>query len=339
MDAATGLLYVGNGQYYDPATGRFLTRSTKPNQDNPYTPFDPMGALFAPLGLMALVYGRRKKGSKWAVLLVILSFAVVTGMTLSACGNDNPPVGEFTATGTFNPVTGTATGTLTTSGGTFTGTVVGTPGAPLATPSLTCTQTPTPTSTPWESQYGQAIARAAKEIFSNRDSYYVWGALHTDEAYTNPPPAETPADGFVWNYAVNVKERTEGDIPVVCADIISISYKNAGLELSASYPEWIASGQYSSNPERNVPALLTLLTIQNDWHPPKISDSSPFFELGDMVISQAIGHSAVITEINGARNDASQVFVVQASYTSDPGHITRMSLAEWSGNAGWYGHP
>ena len=25
MDAATGLLYVGNGQYYDPATGRFLT--------------------------------------------------------------------------------------------------------------------------------------------------------------------------------------------------------------------------------------------------------------------------------------------------------------------------
>jgi len=55
-----------------------------------------MGALFAPLGLMALVYGHKKKGSKWAVLLVILSFAVVTGMTLSACGpegndgNGNP---------------------------------------------------------------------------------------------------------------------------------------------------------------------------------------------------------------------------------------------------------
>jgi len=44
-----------------------------------------MGALFAPLGLMALVYGHKKKGSKWAVLLVILSFAVVTGMTLSGC--------------------------------------------------------------------------------------------------------------------------------------------------------------------------------------------------------------------------------------------------------------
>ena len=102
-----------------------------------------MGALFAPLGLMALVYGRRKKGSKWAVLLVILSFAVVTGLTLSGCGNDNPPVGEFTATGTFNPVTGTATGTLTTSGGTFTGTVVGTPGAPLPIPTACATPTPT----------------------------------------------------------------------------------------------------------------------------------------------------------------------------------------------------
>ena len=54
MDAATGLLYVGNGQYYDPATGRFLTRNAKPNQSNPYTPFDPLGALFAPLGLVAL---------------------------------------------------------------------------------------------------------------------------------------------------------------------------------------------------------------------------------------------------------------------------------------------
>ena len=35
MDAATGLLYIGNGQYYDPATGRFLTCDAKPDQTNP----------------------------------------------------------------------------------------------------------------------------------------------------------------------------------------------------------------------------------------------------------------------------------------------------------------
>ena len=38
MDSATGLLYVGNGQYYDPSTGRFLNRSARPNQANPYVP-------------------------------------------------------------------------------------------------------------------------------------------------------------------------------------------------------------------------------------------------------------------------------------------------------------
>ena len=26
LDAATGLIYLGNGQYWDPETGRFLTR-------------------------------------------------------------------------------------------------------------------------------------------------------------------------------------------------------------------------------------------------------------------------------------------------------------------------
>lgn len=31
IDAATGFLYVGNGQYYDPETGRFLNRDAKLN--------------------------------------------------------------------------------------------------------------------------------------------------------------------------------------------------------------------------------------------------------------------------------------------------------------------
>jgi len=40
MDAATGLIYVGNGQYYDPETGRFLTRDAKTpsGNTNPYVP-------------------------------------------------------------------------------------------------------------------------------------------------------------------------------------------------------------------------------------------------------------------------------------------------------------
>jgi len=32
VDAATGLIYIGDGQYYDPATGRFLTRGNSAAQ-------------------------------------------------------------------------------------------------------------------------------------------------------------------------------------------------------------------------------------------------------------------------------------------------------------------
>jgi hypothetical protein len=54
LDATTGLLYVGNGQYYtctalrsvqcrcDPSTGRFLTRNVNPNSANPYVPWNPI---------------------------------------------------------------------------------------------------------------------------------------------------------------------------------------------------------------------------------------------------------------------------------------------------------
>jgi len=54
MDTATGLLYVGNGQYYDPSTGRFLNRNACPDQANPYLPWkqDPASALMAPLAIL-----------------------------------------------------------------------------------------------------------------------------------------------------------------------------------------------------------------------------------------------------------------------------------------------
>lgn len=57
MDVATGLLYVVMGSITlapalrlvqcrcNPSTGRFLTRNAKPNQTNPYVPFDPTGAM------------------------------------------------------------------------------------------------------------------------------------------------------------------------------------------------------------------------------------------------------------------------------------------------------
>jgi RHS repeat-associated protein len=86
LDATTGLLYVGNGQYYDPATGRFLTRNVNPDSANPYVPWNPIGAIVGPLGLIALVFGRKKKGSKAGTFLVLVLVAGSVGMTLAGCG-------------------------------------------------------------------------------------------------------------------------------------------------------------------------------------------------------------------------------------------------------------
>ena len=56
MNVATGLLYIGNGQYYDPASGRFLTRDAQPGVTNPYVPWGahPLGVIVGPLVLAAL---------------------------------------------------------------------------------------------------------------------------------------------------------------------------------------------------------------------------------------------------------------------------------------------
>ena len=70
MDAATGLLYVGNGQYYDPETGRFLTRDAKPNSSNPYVPWDPTGAILGPLGVAALFSHTTRFGIGWKMVVV-----------------------------------------------------------------------------------------------------------------------------------------------------------------------------------------------------------------------------------------------------------------------------
>jgi hypothetical protein len=93
LDAATGLIYIRNGQYYlpgrssghgDPATGRFLTREAKPENANPYVPWDATGAMIAPLGWLAVYYNRRKTGKKWGILLVASLFVITLGINLSA---------------------------------------------------------------------------------------------------------------------------------------------------------------------------------------------------------------------------------------------------------------
>ena len=90
LDTATGLLYVGNGQYYDPSTGRFLTRGVNPDVPNPYVPWNPIGAIIGPLALFSLV-ARRRKSKANPYLLMLLMLVVLPLSVGLACGSAPTP--------------------------------------------------------------------------------------------------------------------------------------------------------------------------------------------------------------------------------------------------------
>ena len=146
MDSATGLLYVGNGQYYDPATGRFLNRNARPNQANPYVPWsgDPLGAMMAPLAVLTVVLGKKKKHGKWEVIIILAVLCFTAGMSLSACTKttQTPPPPPPTQTNP-NPQQGAATQT---------GTAPAATSSPTASPTYGCTPSvaPTPALSPTE---------------------------------------------------------------------------------------------------------------------------------------------------------------------------------------------
>ena len=146
MDAATGLLYVGNGQYYDPATGRFLTRIVNPDSTNPYVPWNPIGAIVGPIGLISLLASRKKKGSKAGTFLVLLLVMMTVGMTLSACGGgggNGESAPSYPTSSSNQPPVDTGPGTSSSS---TTGTA--TPPITLTLPDCpTPIWTPTPTGT------------------------------------------------------------------------------------------------------------------------------------------------------------------------------------------------
>jgi len=110
-DFATGLIYVGNGQYFDPETGRFLTRGVNPNSPNPYVPWDPMMTILGPLGLVSANYARKRIKRVAAVgflalfleacgrILLIVAVIILVAITLNACGTHNAQDGVDTPPG------------------------------------------------------------------------------------------------------------------------------------------------------------------------------------------------------------------------------------------------
>lgn len=145
LDAATGLIYVGNGQYYDPATGRFLSRGTNSGAPNPYVPWqgDPLGVIMGPLALLVLSRGKRK-GGKVDQFLAILIIALAVSLTVSGCtpGGDGRTPTQPPST---PPSTPTEPQPTHPGGGSPTPTQ---PPTRTPIPPPTCTPTPNPTQTP-----------------------------------------------------------------------------------------------------------------------------------------------------------------------------------------------
>lgn len=152
LDAATGLIYVGEGQYYDPETGRFL--SPIGGRRNPYVPAspgDPLGALLGPVALVALLARRRRKEKQdgwWMGLVLVLVVGVSVGLTACGSGTPTPPVPSEEEDTPTPPSESPEPGP--------------TPTRPKPeptstemppTPTPTCTPTPTPTPYPPDPEY------------------------------------------------------------------------------------------------------------------------------------------------------------------------------------------
>jgi RHS repeat-associated protein len=146
MDAATGLVYVGGGQYYDPATGRFLTPVNR-DGTNPYVPQrggDPLGAVLAPFALLALLGGRKRRG-KYDRVILMLVLVVAVGGALAACDGQSTPTNSTPTTpGGTPPSTPTHPPTNTPQPPTNTPTETSRP-KPTDTPKPTGTSGPTQT--------------------------------------------------------------------------------------------------------------------------------------------------------------------------------------------------
>ena len=142
MDLASGLIYVGNGQYYNPSTGRFLTRGVNPNGTNPYVPWgmNPIGAIIGPLSLFSLIAIRKRgKPSKGQPYLFLFVMLVVLPLSIGMACNGRGPT-EVTAV-----ITPDGTATITFGDTTVTANVTPSPGAPSTPVAVPC---PTPTNIP-----------------------------------------------------------------------------------------------------------------------------------------------------------------------------------------------
>jgi YD repeat-containing protein len=186
-DPTTGLIYAGSGQYYDPATGRFLTRQNQAG--NPYLPagVDPIGAMVGPLALVGLLAGKSRK-KKLGLVIMVLIVLLATGVALAGCNSNSGPIIDRTQTPPKNKTSSPSPSA--TSGGT-----TETPGPSTQSPSIPTGTCPAPqhTPTPEPTPGGPGGGSPSPEKYIGE---YVMSAyfIFTEDLYSASAPVPIPAD-------------------------------------------------------------------------------------------------------------------------------------------------
>ena len=194
LDVSTGLIYVGNGQYYDPATGRFLTRGVSPNNPNPYVPRDPIGALIAPLGLLAIFYNGKKRKANGSLVWIVFLVAVLMSVSM-ACSLFGPSPAASTPTSASEPAQPP---------------VVTTP-----TPTPSANETPPATEAPASGPNNPPLCEGCTSTSTSKGKFIV-------SAYYIPLEEQYGDDSAMWPiYAVAHGQPG-------CKVVLSTSHKNGG---------------------------------------------------------------------------------------------------------------
>ncbi len=270
LDTATGLLYVGGGQYYDPATGRFLTRGAAPSAPNPYVPWqaDPLGAALGPVGLLLFLRRRRGKQAGTDDRLVLLVVLLLGGsLALAACGTPTGTPTGAPANGTPTaPSIGTAKPTRTPGPPTSTRPATPTPTpsrtpSPTATPTCTPTVRPTPTPTQTSTPAGRVNMSAYYVTDENQYAgtsvpipsaapqwqwYYLWLTTDVGKYNVDVKYAQYAKEDFLYD-ATGVCYQGSGRLksgrriscitPVDWSGVASIERRRTGEAIDASQPD------------------------------------------------------------------------------------------------------
>jgi len=272
MDTATGLLYVGNGQYFDPSTGRFLNLSLNPGSTNPYVPWggEPIGALIGPLVLLAMLYSRKKRRGKLDNIVILLVLVVSLSLSLAACvgtpapgslpqpsnQNESPPTPihiKLTTTSEGGAIieyesNGKILGTTPVAAGTPLAKIIGTA---CATPP----PTPTPTSIPefsWWSELWNYIEFI--NVPDEAKPFFIEAVTQVANAFGSTLGRE-PAKAFIDVFRLSPAQKFKFEIGPcsACAGAGGYTHNARWIEFAEQNPFYDATmsknGEWNRSPE------------------------------------------------------------------------------------------